>query len=106
MTGRYPKLTKSVPLKSIPARAVARAFTEEGALSYGPPKHLLFDNESYFNSKHFTLVCAIHNEENKLTTIYRLRTDDQVERYDSNHKAALKNYPDDPPYYWDLYGKT
>ena len=70
MTDRYSKLTKSVPIKTTSAETVARAFTDEWALTYGPPKSLLADNGAYFNSKFFTSVCTILSVENKFTTTY------------------------------------
>ena len=50
ITDRYSKLTKSVPMKSVSAEAVAIAFTNEWALTYGPPTDLLSDNGSAFLS--------------------------------------------------------
>ena len=80
MTDRYSKLTLSVPLKSMSAEVVAKAFADEWALTYGPPKDLLSDNGSCFNSKFFTSVCTILNVVNKFTTTYHPQTNGQVER--------------------------
>ena len=106
ISDRYSKLTKSVPMKSISAEAVARAFTDEWALTYGPPKDLLSDNGGCFNSKFFTSVCTILNVMNKFTTTYHPQTNGQVERYNRTLKAALNSYLDDHPHDWDLYART
>ncbi len=106
LTDRYSKLTKSVPMKSISAEAVAKAFTAEWALTYGPPKDLLSDNGSAFNSKFFASVCTILNVRNKFTTTYHPQTNGQVERYNRTLKSMLKSYLDDHPVDWDLYART
>ena len=92
ITDRYSKLTKSVPMKTFSAEFVARAFTDEWALVYGPPADLLSDNGGCFNSKFFTSVCGILNVVNKFTTTYHPQTNGQVERYNRTLKAALKSY--------------
>ena len=106
ITDRYSKLSKAVPMKTVSAAAVATAFTDEWALTYGPPTDILADNGGAFNSKFFTSVCTILNVRNKFTTTYHPKTNGQVERYNRTFKAALKSYLDDHPRDWDLYARA
>ncbi len=106
ITDRYSKLTKSVPMKTMSAEAVAITFTNEWALTYGPPADILADNGGCFTSKFFTSVCQTLNVRNKFTTTYHPQTNGQVERYNRTLKAMLKSYLDDHPHDWDLYART
>lgn len=103
ISDRFTKLTKSVPLKSISAAEVAKAFVNEWVFNYGPPKELISDNGKCFTAKFFQDVCRILNIQNSFTTTYHPQTNGQVERYNRTLKAAIRSYLNDHPKDWDLY---
>ena len=106
VSDRFSKLTKTIPLKSVSAEEVARAFTNEWVFNYGKPRTLLSDNGTCFTSRFFQNVCSILNVTNQFTTTYHPKTNGQVERYNRTLKAALKSYTDEHPNDWDLYTRV
>ena len=57
ITDRFSKLTRTVPLRTITAMVVAKAFCESWVFSYGAPRYVLTDNGTQFNAKFFLAVC-------------------------------------------------
>jgi hypothetical protein len=53
----FSKLTRTVPLRTISALEVAKAFCEPWIFIYGPPRYLLTDNGAQFSAKFFLAVC-------------------------------------------------
>lgn len=51
ITDRYSKITRTVPLRTITAYTVAKAFKSHWVFPYGPPVNLLPDNGGQFASK-------------------------------------------------------
>ena len=103
ISDRFTKLTKTVPLKSVSAAEIAKAFVNEWVFNYGPPVDLLADNAKYFSSKFFQSVCNILNVHNSFTTTYHPQANGQVERFNRTLETAIKAYLDDHPRDWDLY---
>jgi Integrase zinc binding domain len=54
---RFSKLTRTIPMRTTTALAVAKAFCTHWGFSYGPPKFLLSDNGTQFTAKYFIEVC-------------------------------------------------
>jgi Integrase zinc binding domain len=50
---RYTKVTRTVPLRTITALSVARAFVDQWVYVYGPPMSLLTENGPQFTAKFF-----------------------------------------------------
>jgi hypothetical protein len=57
MTDRFSKLTRTLPLRSISAITVAKAFCEQWVFVYGAPRYVLIDNGTQFTAKFFLAVC-------------------------------------------------
>jgi hypothetical protein len=57
ITDRFSKLTRTVPLRTITALVVAKAFCENWVFAYGAPRYVLTDNGTQFNAKFFLAVC-------------------------------------------------
>ena len=103
ITCRYSKLTKTVPLRTITAYAVAKAFCEHWVFVYGPPVTLLSDNGKQFVAKFFLAVCKILGTRNVFTTTYHPQTNGQTERFNRTLKAALRQYIAEHQTDWDNY---
>jgi hypothetical protein len=54
---RFSKLTRTVPLRTITALVVSKAFCDAWVFSYGPPRYQLTENGTQFNAKFFLAVC-------------------------------------------------
>jgi hypothetical protein len=50
---RYTKVTRTVPLRTVTALSVARAFVDQWVYVYGPPVSLLTDNGPQFRANFF-----------------------------------------------------
>ena len=81
ITDRFSKLTRTVPLRTITALVVAKAFCDAWVFSYGPPHYLLTDNGTQFNAKFFLAVCRELGIAKIFTTAYHPQTNGQVERF-------------------------
>ena len=103
ITDRFSKLVRTVPLSSISAESVAKAFVTHWVLIYGPPIWLLSDNGKQFTARFFQNVCRILGVENLFTTTYHPQTNGQVERFNRTIISGLRNYIADHPKDWDLY---
>ena len=103
ISDRFSKLVRTVPMKTITAEAVAKAFVTHWVMAYGPPVWLLSDNGKQFTSRFFQHVCRILGVENLFTTTYHPQTNGQVERYNRTLLSAIRTYVSDHPKDWDLF---
>lgn len=100
---RFSKLVRTVPLKTITTFNVATAFCHHWVFVYGPPKILLSDNGTQFNSKFFRSCCLILGVEQRFTTAYHPQTNGQVERFNRTILSQLRKYIGEHQKDWDLY---
>jgi transposase InsO family protein len=100
---RFSKVTKTVPLRTITALSVARAFCDHWAYIYGPPASLLTDNGPQFTAKFFQAACAELGIKKVFTTAYHPQTNGQVERYNRTILASLRGYVAARQDDWDDY---
>lgn len=99
---RFTRLAKLVPLRSISACDVDRAFVNDSVFKYGLAKELISNNEKCYTAKLFRNVCGIRNINNLITTIYHPQTKRQVERYRSTVIPAISSYLSKRPKDQDL----
>ena len=78
-----------VPLRTIDAPTVARAFFMEWCCRYGRPKQMLTDQGSNFESKLFAAFCRILSISKKRTTAYRPQTNGRCERANGMMKQMV-----------------
>ena len=100
MTDRFSKLTRAVPVRSITARTVSKAFVQYWILAYGAPALLLSDNGPQLTSKLFQFVCTELGVRNAFTTAYHPQTNGQVERFNRTILASLRAFVGDNPKAW------
>jgi RNase H-like domain found in reverse transcriptase/Integrase zinc binding domain/Integrase core domain len=100
---RFTKLVRTVPLKSITTMSIANAFCHHWIFVYGPPKTLLSDNGTQFNSKFFQACCQILGVGQVFTTAYHPQCNGQVERFNRTLLSQLRCYIGDHQDDWDLY---
>jgi transposase InsO family protein len=98
---RFTKVTITVPLRTVTALAVAKAFCDRWVYVYGPPISLLTDNGPQFTAKFFQAVCAELGVKKTFTTAYHPQTNGQVERYNRTILAALRAYVSKRQDDWD-----
>ena len=103
---RFSKLTRTVPLRSISALVVAKAFCEHWVFVYGPPRYLLTDNGTQFTAKFFLAVCRDLGIAKVFTTAYHPQTNGQVERFNRTILNALRGYVASNQRDWDDYTST
>jgi transposase InsO family protein len=87
---RYTLVTRPVPLRTVKALSVARAFVDQRAYVYDPPVSLLTDNGPQFTAKFFQAACAELGIDKVFTTAYHPQTNGHVERYNRTILAALR----------------
>jgi transposase InsO family protein len=92
ITDSFPKLTRTVPLRTISALAVAKAFCASWIFAYGPPRYLITDDGAQFAAKFFLAICRELGIAKVFTTAYHQQTNGQVERFIRTILAALQNY--------------
>jgi Integrase core domain len=73
ISDRFSKLTRTIPMRTTTALAVAKAFFTHWVFAYGPPKFLLSDNGTQFTAKFFIEVCRELGIAKVFTTAYALR---------------------------------
>ena len=100
---RFTKLVRTVPLKNIRAKDVAKAFVTNWVMAYGPPKRVLSDNGKQFTSRLFQHTCRLLGAKNVFTTAYHPQSNGQVERYNRTILNALRHYTADHPKTWDQF---
>mgnify|MGYP003561719933 FL=1 len=103
ITDRFSKLTRTVPLRTITALVVAKAFCDAWVFSYGPPRYLLTDNGTQFNAKFFLAVCRELGIAKIFTTAYHPQTNGQVERFNRTIINSLRGYVERRQGDWDEY---
>ena len=103
MTDRFSKLTRALPLRSITALKVAKAFVQHWICSYGPPQYILSDNGSQFTSKLFLFVCAQLGIKNVFTATYHPQTNGQAERFNRTILAGIRAFCQDNLKSWPDY---
>jgi transposase InsO family protein len=101
ISDRYSKVTKTVPLRTVTALSVARAFCDNWAYVYGPTVSLLTDNRPQFTAKVFQAVCSELGIRKMFTTAYHPQTNGQVERYNRTILASLRGYVSKRQDDWD-----
>jgi Integrase zinc binding domain/Integrase core domain len=74
ISDRFSKLTRTVPMRTNTALAVAKAFCDHWVFAYGPPRFLLSDNGTQFTAKLFVEVCRELGIAKVFTTAYRKLT--------------------------------
>jgi transposase InsO family protein len=89
---RFSNITKTVPLRTVTALSVARAFCDHWAYVYGPPVSLLTDSGPQFTAKFFQAVCAELGIHKVFPTAYHPQTNGQVERYNRTILDSLRGY--------------
>jgi transposase InsO family protein len=89
---RFSKVTKTIPLRTVNALSVARAFCDHWAYVYGPSISLLADNGPQFTVKLFQAVCVELGIQKVFTTAYNPQTNGKVERYNRTILASLREY--------------
>jgi transposase InsO family protein len=89
---RYYKVTKTIPLRTVTALSVSRAFCDHWAYVYGPLVSLLTDNGPQCTAKFFQAVCAELGIQKVFTTAYYPQTKEQVGRYNRTILASLRWY--------------
>jgi Integrase zinc binding domain/Integrase core domain len=67
---RFSKLTRTIPMRTTTALAVAKAFCTHWGFSFGPPTFLLSDNGTQFTAKFFIEVCRELGIAKVFTTAY------------------------------------
>ena len=105
ISDRFSKLTRAIPLRSITALSVAKAFVNNWVVPYGAPATLLSDNGSQFTSKLFTMICSELKIRNAFTTAYHPQTNGQVERYNRTILAGLRAFVAEHPRSWPHYAQ-
>ena len=103
MTDRFSKLTRTVPLRSTSAYAVAKAFCDHWVFTYGPPCHVLTDNGPQFASKFFLATCRELGIEKVFSSAYHPQTNGQVERFNRTILNSLRGYVSERQDDWDEY---
>jgi transposase InsO family protein len=88
----HTKETRTVPLRTVTALTVARAFVDQWVYIYGPPVSLLTDNGPQITAKFFQAACAELGISKLFTIAYHPQTNWQVERYNRTILAALRAY--------------
>jgi transposase InsO family protein len=95
ISDRFSKVTKTVPLRTVTALSVARAFCDHWdhwVYLYGPPLSLLTYNGPQFTVKFFLAVCTELRIKKIFTTAYHPQTNGQVERFNRTIIASLRAY--------------
>jgi transposase InsO family protein len=103
ISDRFSKLTRTVPLRTISALVVAKAFCDHWVFAYGPPTYLLTDQGTQFNAKFFLAVCRELGITKVFTSAYHPQTNGQVERYNRTILNALRGYVTERQNDWDEY---
>jgi transposase InsO family protein len=71
---RFSKLTRTVPLRTISAYVIAKAFCEHWVFLYDPPRYALTENGAQFTAKVFLAVCRELGTAKVFTTAYHPQT--------------------------------
>ena len=86
----FTRFVTAIPLKSISAVAVARAFVNHWIYIYGPPKYVLSDNGTQFKSNTFRAVAKLLGLKQQFTTVDHPECNGMIERFHRYLKERLK----------------
>jgi transposase InsO family protein len=100
---RFSKFSRTVPLRTITAIGVAKAFCDAWVFTYRTPRYLLTENETQFNAKVFLAVCRVLGIAKIFTTAYNPQTNVQVERFNKTTIKSLRSYVSRRQNDWDEY---
>jgi hypothetical protein len=106
ISDRFSKLTPTVPLRTITALGVAKAFCDTRVFSYGPPRYLLTDNGTQFNAKVFLAFCRELGSAKIFATAYHPQTNGQVERFNRTFINSVRGYVERRQNNWDEYSSA
>jgi transposase InsO family protein len=81
VTDRFSKRTRTVPLRTITALVVSKAFCDHCEFSHRPPRYLLTENVAQFPAKFFLAVCQELGIDKDFKTANYPQTNRQVERF-------------------------
>jgi transposase InsO family protein len=101
ISDRFSKLTRTVPLRTITALVVAKAFCEHWVFAKGAPRLVLTDNGAQFTAKFFLAVCRELGIKKVFTTAYHPQTNAQLERFNRTVINALRGYVKERQDRWD-----
>jgi transposase InsO family protein len=80
ISGNRP-VSRTVPLRTITALVVSKAFCDHCVFSHRPPRYLLTENVAQFPAKLFLAVCQELGIDKDFKTAYYPQTNGQVERF-------------------------
>ena len=103
ITERFSQLVRTIAMKTIRAKTIAKAFVEHWIFVYGTPIWVLSDNGPQFAAKFFQDVCRILGAKNLFTSTYHPQCNGKVERFNRTMLAALRTYVADHPRDWDFF---
>jgi transposase InsO family protein len=106
ISDRFSKLTRTVPLRTITALGVAKAFCDAWVFSYEPPRYLITDKGTQFYAKVFLAVCRELGIAKILTTAYHPQTNGQVERFNRTIIKSLRGYFERRQNDWDEHSSA
>jgi transposase InsO family protein len=106
ITDRFSKVTKKVPLRTVLALWVARAFCNHWAYAHGPLSSLLTDIGPQFTAKFFLAFSLELGIQKVFTTAYHPQANGQVERYNRKILASLRGYVAHRQEDWDDFTPT
>jgi transposase InsO family protein len=101
MTDRFSKLTRTVPLLSTSAYAVAKAVCDHRVFMYGPPCHFLTDNAPKFASKFLLATCRKLGIDKLFPSAYHPQMNGPVERFNMTILNSLRGYVSEHQDDWD-----
>jgi transposase InsO family protein len=103
ISDRFSKLTRKVPLRTITAPVVAKAFGDTWVFFYRPPRYLLTENGTQFNAKFLIAVCRELRIAKIFTIAYHPQTNGQVEGFNRTIINSLRGYVERRQGDWDEY---
>lgn len=100
MTDRFSKFSRAIPMRTITAINVAKAFLEYWIFAYGAPQTVITDNGSQFTAQIFEFLCSHMGVRHALTTTYHPQTNGQAERFNRTLLASLRAFAGEHPKSW------
>ena len=101
LTDYFTKYVVTVPLSTITAADVAKAFVEKWVLRFGAPDTLHTDQGTNFCSDLMTEVCNLLHVERTRTSPYHPQGNGQVERHNRVLADVLSKYCSENPRDWE-----
>ena len=90
---RYTRWPEAIPLTSITAETVAKAFISGWISRFGVPSTIITDRGQQFESQLWNSLMSLLGTKRFRTTAYHPQTNGMVERFHRQLKAALKAQP-------------